>query len=345
MKRLKYLLVFSLPAIVYLSFQMQGIYTFLALFVFFGILPIVELFTKPDASNFDKEISRIEKKKTSYDYALYLAVPVQYALLFYFLHNISSTDFLSVSYFGKITAMGLSCGVLGLNIGHELGHRNQRFYQFLGELLLLSSFDSHFLPYHNGGHHYLVATPDDPATARKNESVYAFWFRSHFTSYTLAWKLEFERMQRLEKGKFSIGNRMVVYTISNLFLLLFIYFTFGIHAFIAFLGAAAFGIALLETVNYIEHYGLLRKKIMDRYERTNPTHSWNSDHPIGRLYLFNLSRHSDHHKNGSKKYQILNSYPESPQMPTGYPGMMLLALIPPLWKKIMNSKLLNIHNE
>jgi alkane 1-monooxygenase len=235
--------------------------------------------------------------------------------------------------------MGLSCGVLGLNIGHELGHKNHRFIQFLGELLLLSSLDTHFLPYHNDGHHYHVATPEDPATARKNESVYFFWFRSHFSSYRMAWNLEFKRMQRLGKYNFSWGNRMVCYTYLNILLLVGIYFLFGNSTLLAFLGAALFGILLLETVNYIEHYGMLRKKINDRYERTNPTHSWNSDHPIGRLFLFNLSRHSDHHKNGSKKYQISHSHPESPQMPTGYPGMMLLALIPPLWIWFMNKRL------
>lgn len=339
MRASKYFLVFTLPLVVAYSFQLDGVFTFLPIFVFFGGLPLLELFTKPDTRNFDRETSKIEKHKIAYDIALYLALPVQYLLLCYFLYNISTTEFLSLDFFGKCTGMGLSCGVLGLNVGHELGHRNDRFQQFLGELLLLSSLDSHFLPYHNGGHHYRVATLEDPATARKNESVYAFWFRSHFTSYTMAWELEFERMKRLQKNKFSIGNRMVVYSISNVVLLLFIYGFFGSQALIAFLLASAFGIALLETVNYIEHYGLLRKKINGKHERPNTSHSWDSDHPIGRLYLFNLSRHSDHHKNGSKKYQLLNSHANSPQMPTGYPGMMLLALVPPLWMRIMNKAL------
>jgi alkane 1-monooxygenase len=195
------------------------------------------------------------------------------------------------------------------------------------------------LPYHNGGHHYLVATPDDPATARKNESLYMFWIRSHFGSYFLAWKLEFKRIKRLGMKKFCTGNRMIFYAISNVLVFFAIYVFFDWKTLLAFLGAATFGILLLETVNYIEHYGLLRKKINSRYERTSPQHSWNSDHPIGRLFLFNLSRHSDHHKNGSKKYHLLNSYAESPQMPTGYPGMMLLALIPPLWFRYMNKRI------
>lgn len=339
MKRFKYFTVYLLPIIVFISFKLEGYKTFLALGVFFGILPLLELFIKPDASNFEKNEAIVEKKKIIYDWILYLILPVQYILLIYFLINLSSTEFLSTAYFGKITAMGLACGVLGINVGHELGHKNHRFFQLLGELLLLTSLNTHFLPYHNAGHHYLVATPNDPATARKNEPLYFFWFRSHFGSYFMAWKLEFKRIKRLGMKKFCTGNRMIFYAISNVLIFVAIYVFFDWKTLLAFLGAATFGILLLETVNYIEHYGLLREKINDRYERTSPKHSWNSDHPLGRLFLFNLSRHSDHHKNGSKQYQLLNSHPDSPLMPTGYPGMMLLALIPPLWFNYMNKKI------
>ena len=190
----------------------------------------------------------------------------------------------------------------------------------------------------------MVATKKDPATARKNESIYAFWIRSHFSSYFLAWTLENKRMKRIKRNRFGTGNRMIFYGISNLVLVGIIFVIFGTTALLAFLAAALMGILLLESINYIEHYGLLRKKNGDRHERVQPKHSWNSNHPIGRYALFNLSRHSDHHKNGSKKYQLLNSYPESPQLPTGYPGMVLLALIPPLWKRYMNKKIEEFEN-
>ena len=119
-----------------------------------------------------------------------------------------------------------------------------------------------------------------------------------------------------------------------------IYYFLGFQVLIAFVLAAVIGILLLETVNYIEHYALLRK-INDkgRYERVRHSHSWNSDHQIGRLMLFNLSRHSDHHYKASKKYQVLKSLEDSPQMPTGYPGMMVLALVPPIWFGLMNPHL------
>ena len=265
-------------------------------------------------------------------------------MLIFFFYEIQES--LTVTeYIGRISSMGLMCGVLGINVGHELGHRTNKVEIFLGELMLLTSLNTHFLPYHNGGHHFNVATPKDAATARKNEPLYFFWIRSHFTSYLNAWQLENKRLLNDNKSIISFHHKMLKYSIANLLIIISIYFYFGKIALIGFLAAAVIGILQLETVNYIEHYGLLRKKNkLGRYEKVRHHHSWNSDHVIGKLMLFNLSRHSDHHYNGSKHYQILKSLPESPQMPTGYPGMMLLSLIPPLWFKYMNGKISKIEN-
>ncbi len=340
MKRLKYLLVYTLPVTVYFSFHSKGAMTFIPFIIFFGFVPLIELFLKPDTSNFDKETIKSEKNNPIYDWVMYLSVPVQLCMLVYFLFIIRDTPFGTVEFYGRVSAMGLMCGVLGINVGHELGHRLSRKEQFLGEILLLTSLDTHFLPYHNGGHHRDVATPNDAATAKRNQILFIFWFTSHFGSYFKAWQLEKERLRQLGKPSFSFRNRMVVYSIANIALLFSIYYFFNTHVLIAFIGAAILGIMLLETVNYIEHYGLMRKKTeTGMYERVKHHHSWNSDHPIGRLLLFNLSRHSDHHYNGSKKYAVLKSLPESPQMPTGYPGMMVLALFQPLWFILMNKKL------
>jgi len=322
MKRLKYLLVYTLPITVCFSFNSQGIITFIPFIIFFGFVPLLELFLKPDASNFDKETTVAEKNNPIYDWVMYLALPVQVGMLIYFLFIIQDTPLGTVEYFGRVSAMGLMCGVLGINVGHELGHRHNRKEQFIGEILLLTSLDTHFLPYHNAGHHRDVATPND-------------------AGYWKAWNLENQRLRQSERSPFSIQNRMIIYSIANVVLLLIIFYFFKIHGLIAFVGAAILGIMLLETVNYIEHYGLMRQKTeAGTYERVKHHHSWNSDHPIGRLLLFNLSRHSDHHYNGSKKYAVLKSLPQSPQMPTGYPGMMVLALFQPLWFILMNRKFL-----
>jgi alkane 1-monooxygenase len=145
------------------------------------------------------------------------------------------------------------------------------------------------------------------------------------------------------KSWFHYKNRMIIYTLCNCILLTSIFLIFGPFVLFAFIIASVISISQLETVNYKEHYGLLRKQNdHGRYERVKRNHSWNSDHQVGQVLLFNLSRHSDHHYNGSKHYQLLKTLPESPQMPTGYPGMMLLSLFPPLWFWVMNKKLKNI---
>ena len=340
MKRLKYLFVFILPLGVYFSFNRHGISTFLPVFYAFIFVPLIELFLRPDKRNLDQESLLKEKKSKVYDWILYLAVPVQLLMLISFLFVIELTPFMSLSFFGKVFSMGLLCSVLGINIGHELGHRSSKTEQFLGQILLLTSLNTHFLPYHNEGHHREVATPDDAATAKKNQWLYSFWITSHFKSYAKAWTIENNRMRRNGKFIFSLNNKMIVYSIANFLVLSSIYFLFDYKVFIAFIFAAIIGILLLGTVDYIEHYGLLRKlNASGRYERVQHKHSWNSDHQLGRLMLFNLSRHSDHHYKASKKYQLLESLPESPQMPTGYPGMMMLATIPPLFFWIMNKKI------
>jgi len=339
MKRLKYLLVFILPIAAYISFTSKGILTYLPVLIAFTVIPILELFFKVDSKNFDKETAKLEKENRLYSWILYATVPVQLGMLVFFFYAIQE-PLTTTEYIGRMTSMGVLCGILGINVGHELGHRSNKIEQFLGELMLLTSLNTHFLPYHNGGHHFNVATPNDAATARKNEPLYIFWVRSHFSSYKQAWQLENKRLLNENKNSFSLQNKMVVYSIATIVLVSIIYYFFGWFVLLSFILAAVIGILQLETVNYIEHYGLIRQKNENgRYEKVRHHHSWNSDHIIGKLLLFNLSRHSDHHYNGSKPYQVLKSLPESPQMPTGYPGMMVLSLIPPLWFNYMNARI------
>ena len=340
MKKYQFTFIYSLPILVFYAFNQTGWTTFLPILFYFGVVPILELLINPDHSNASKELSQKMKNDPFYDWIIFLIIPIHISLLVYFLFIIKDIPFNTVDYWGRIANMGLMCGVIGINLGHELGHRKKRAVQFLGEILLLTSLNTHFLPYHNAGHHLNVATPRDSATAKKNEILFLFWFTSHFGSYIEAWKIENDRMKREEKSIFSFNNRMIIYTIANLVLLTSIYLAFGTYVLIAYIFSAIIGILLLETINYIEHYGLLRKKNkINKYEKVKHCHSWNSDHLLGRFLLFNLSRHSDHHYNGSKKYQLLNSVATSPQMPTGYPGMMILALFQPAWFFIMNKEL------
>ncbi len=338
MRKLKYLSIFSLPLVVYISFNSHGIFTFLSVFFFFGLVPLLELAFKPDERNLTERERIFAENDPYYDILLYLMLPIQWGFMIYFFYNISHTT----EHFdraGKIMSMGIMCGAIGINLGHELGHRTNRFEQLVGEALLLSSLENHFLPYHNRGHHHNVATRNDPATARKNEWLFIFWFRSHFGSYIQAWQIEKERLSIQKLPFLHYSNRMIVYTLIHVLLLTSIYLFFGINVLLYFLIVAAIGITLLETVNYIEHYGLVRNlKENGVYERVRRWHSWNSNHILGRVVLFELSRHSDHHYKADRPYQLLETHEESPTMPTGYPGMMLLATIPPLFFLVMNKK-------
>ena len=308
----------------------------------FLLIPILELFFKPNSNNLSNAEEEMAKEDKSYDIVLYLLVPVIYFLLWEFLISMRETLTFS-DRLGRILSMGLVCGGYGINVAHELGHRNNKFEQFLSKTLLLSSLYMHFFIEHNRGHHKRVSTKEDPSSARYGENIFSFWIRSVFTGYISAWNIEFSRLKRLKKFKFSLENEMLRFQLIQVLFVSSIYFVFGTQITIYFLFAAVMGFLLLETVNYIEHYGLQRKiNINGKYERVQPFHSWNSNHPVGRIMLFELSRHSDHHFNASRKYQVLKNHDNSPEMPTGYPGMMILSLIPPLWFYIMNKRIKKI---
>ena len=338
-KKYKYLAVFSVIIIAFSGFYIGGKWTFfLPLYAFF-LVPFLELFFNGNSENLSKINESIFKESLFFDLIVYAVVPTQWFLLFYYLYVVSYESISSFELIGMTLSMGISCGVLGINVAHELGHRSTKYEQLFSKILLLSSFYMHFFIEHNRGHHAKVATMEDPATSRRNEMVYVFWFRSVVQGYFSAWKLESFKLQKMKKPTISLSNEMLLFQIIQLLLILFIYFIFSLKAVFLFLCVATIGILLLETVNYIEHYGLLRKHNGDNFKKVMPVHSWNSNHPIGRILLFELSRHSDHHFKSNRKYQTLRSFEHSPQMPTGYPGMILMSLIPPLWFYIMNKKL------
>lgn len=338
-RALKYTAVLTLPATVAVSFLRTDGWTYLPLIYAFGIIPFIELFIRPDDKNLSQAELELVKADPLYDFIVRLMMPVQFAFLGWFLFAVSDPELSTQALVGRITAMGMLCGVVGINVAHELGHRSTKLDQFLAKALLLSSLYTHFFIEHNRGHHKNVATPDDPASSRRNETLYVFWFRSMVGGYLGAWRLERERLSRLGKPFWSLQNEMVRFQIAQLALLALVYFAFGGWTLLWFVCAALMGGLLLETVNYIEHYGLQRTvNERGRYERVMPVHSWNSNHIVGRMLLFELSRHSDHHYKASKHYQTLESMEDAPQLPTGYPGMMLLAAVPPLFFAVMNHR-------
>ena len=335
------------PLIIYLaafrSFSVAGWQVWLPLAWAWLVIPLAELFIKPAPANMSAAEEELAKQDKIYDYLLYVIVVLQYVLLVKFLFTMKQDEMTWYDIVGRVSVMGLLCGTFGINVGHELGHRSNKFEQTLAKALLLTSLYMHFFIEHNKGHHKRVATPEDPSSARYGEWVYAFYLRSIFYSYLSAWDIAGKDMIKKGKPVVSLDNEMIQFTLIQLAFIAILFFVFGWFVTICFSCAALIGILLLETVNYIEHYGLQRKKTTtENYERAMPAHSWNSDHVIGRVMLFELSRHSDHHYLASRKYQVLRHHDDSPQMPTGYPGMMILSLFPPLWFYVMNKKVKSI---
>jgi alkane 1-monooxygenase len=340
LRALKYCYPFMMFIYAWIAFTYYGWPTFLPVIWSYAIIPLWELFKKPDPSNLDAAEEEMIKDDRTYDYILYATVPLHYALLIYFLFSLQQPDLGTAEYVGRILSMGILCGVFGINVAHELGHRAKKFEQTLAKIMLLSSQYMHFFIEHNKGHHKRVATNEDPASARLNESLFAFYVRTITLSYVSAWDIERKELQRKNNPFFSFHNQMIRFFLIQVAFIAVIVFFFGWQITFCYLAAALLGIGLLEAVNYIEHYGLSRKETEPgKYERAMPEHSWNSDHIIGRLSLFELSRHSDHHFLASRKYQVLRHHDSSPQMPTGYPGMIILAHIPPLFFKVMNKQM------
>tara|TARA_B110000003_G_C16484911_1_gene471199 strand:- start:103 stop:861 length:759 start_codon:yes stop_codon:yes gene_type:complete len=248
----------------------------------------------------------------------------------------------------EIIGISLSLGILlatnAINVAHELGHRKPILDRTLSKILLIPCLYMHFYLEHNFGHHKNVATPKDPATSKYNQTVYSFWITSVFNQYINAWKIQKDILSRSNKGFFSFQNDMIWYNIIQLAYLSIICSFFGLNGLIYAIIIGIISFLFLETINYIEHYGLVRKKLpTGRYERVQTHHSWNSNHIIGRIVLYELTRHSDHHYKSSKKYQILENKESSPQLPYGYPTSILLSLFPPLWFKIINPRLKNLN--
>jgi alkane 1-monooxygenase len=345
-KAFKYLSPITFYVLAYVSFTVTGWWVWATVVYAFALIPLLELCIKPHEKNMEQAQEEVAKKDRLYDYMLYLFVLLQFVALYYFLNSLSATTVSTFTIVGRVLTMGLLCGIFGINVAHELGHRNNVFEQSLAKAALLTSLYIHFFIEHNKGHHKNVATPNDPSSARFNEPVYTFYCRTILYSYVSAWHIANDEMKKKGKPVFSLANEMLQAHIIQIIFVIAIYLIFTLTIVSYFLLAALLGILLLETVNYIEHYGLQRKQTAPgKFERALPSHSWNSSHIIGRIMLFELSRHSDHHYLASRKYQILQHHSNAPQLPTGYPGSMILAMVPPIWFYIMNRKIKKLQSQ
>ena len=344
MSDLKYLMSYTIAIVTIVGILLGGGYTYMTVIYAFVFIPALEMLLKESNEEMSDEVKKNRSMDIFFDILLYLNIPLVFSIFFLSLNLLlySSSSFEIV---GIIASTSIMMATNGINVAHELLHRKSFFSRTCSKLLLMPSQYMHFYIEHNFGHHVNVGTDEDPATAKYKQSLYSFWITSVIGQYIGAWKLQLKLLKISKYKFFSIKNDMMFYVIFQLMFIYLIYFNYGITVTIYSLIISVISFLFLETINYIEHYGLSRKKDKNgRYERVKTIHSWNSNHVVGRLVLYELTRHSDHHFISSKKYQVLESIDESPQLPYGYPTSILLSMVPPLWFKIMNPRVESYQN-
>jgi alkane 1-monooxygenase len=312
----------------------------LTLVIWYALIPALDVLLGNDPNNPpEAAVERLEADRY-YRILTYLTVPVHYASLIVSAWWVATQPMA----WWEVVALALSLGIangLALNTGHELGHKKEAFDRWMAKIVLAVVGYGHFFIEHNKGHHRDVATPEDPATSRMGESIYKFSLREIPGAFKRAWNLEKVRLARVNKGVWSLDNEIILPLLISIVLYASLLLAFGLSPkLLVFLPIQmAFGWWQLTSANYIEHYGLLREKIADgRYERAQPRHSWNSNHIASNLILFHLQRHSDHHAHPTRHYQSLRDFQGLPELPSGYPGMFLMAMIPPVFRSVMDRR-------
>ena len=314
------------------------------------LLPILDRFFGPDGQNPPDDVMERLAADRYYRYCTYAYLPFQLASLVFacYLWSAEHLGWLGlddglglVSKIGLAISIGVMGGV-GINTAHELGHKKEQLERRLSRIALAQTFYGHFYIEHNRGHHVRVSTPEDPASARFGESFWSFLPRSVWGGLKSSWHLEKTRLERLGKGPWTFRNDVLSAWLLSVALFAVLVAAFGPVVLPFLIIQAVYGFSLLESVNYLEHYGLLRRKTESgRYERCTPEHSWNSDHIVTNIFLYHLQRHSDHHANPTRRYQTLRSMDGAPNLPSGYASMVGLTYFPPLWRKVMDHRVLD----
>ena len=342
-KRYLWLLGLVVPLIPFVSWGVASISGselgwWFGLVFLYGIVPALDAVIGRDPHNPPEEVVAELAKDKYYRYCVYGFIPCQFVTFFWGMWLLTSGSLGWVGSLGLMTSIGVVGGI-AFNTAHELAHANVKLETFLSKLTLAPTAYGHFVVEHTKGHHVRVATPEDPASSRYGESFWAFLPRTIIGGLKSAWNIEKKRLSRQNKSVWHWENHNLQAWGMTLVLWAVTIAIFGWIA-LPFLAAMAFySVTLFEVINYLEHYGLCRQKMESgRYERCQPHHSWNSNHLVTNLLLFQLQRHSDHHANPTRSYQALRHFDDVPQLPSGYAGMVPLAYIPPLWRMVMDPK-------
>ncbi len=329
-----------LPFVAWGLYELTGVGAFwwLGPVVVFVLFPVLDTVVGVDPSNPPDSVLKWLEQDRYYRYCTYLFLPLLYAALIFGCWMWADGGLSVIDNIGLAVTLGMVSGI-AIADAHELGHKRDSLERWLSKIALAPTAYGHFYIEHNRGHHVRVSTPEDPASARMGESFYAFWPRTVIGSLRSAWRLERERFERLESSPWTLRNDLFSAWTMTVVLFGGLIAVFGV-AVVPYLALqAVLGFSLLEVVNYLEHYGLLRQHREDgRYERCRAAHSWNSNNVASNVLLYHLQRHSDHHANPVRRYQALQHKEEAPQLPTGYAGMIVLATVPPLWRRVVDPR-------
>jgi alkane 1-monooxygenase len=343
-KRYLWLLGTFVPLFLFLGWGLVnltgwGVFWWMGPIFVYAVIPLLDPLFGDDPSNPPEEIVAWLEQDRYYRFVTYAFLPVQYVAFFtgfwlMFRHGgLPLVDQLGITF-----TLGSLNGI-AINTAHEMGHKKEHLERWFARIALAPCGYGHFFIEHNRGHHVRVATPDDPASSRFGESFWAFWPRTVSGSLRNGWRLERTRLRRMGKGVFTLRNDVLNAWAMTIVLWAAVVAIFGWRALPFLLVQAVFAFSLLEVVNYLEHYGLCRQQLPNgRYERVDPRHSWNNNHIVTNLFLYQLQRHSDHHANPTRRYQALRHFDESPQLPAGYAAMIVLAYFPPLWRRVMDHR-------
>ncbi len=345
-KRYAWLLGLKVPLLPFIAWGLVeltglGVFWWFGPILVFGIFSLLDVLVGKDAENPPDSIIKWLEQDRYYRWCTYAFIPIQYAGLVFACWLWAYGDLATADKIGLAFTMAMVSGI-AINTAHELGHKRASLERWLSKVALAQSGYGHFFIEHNRGHHVRVATPEDPASARLGESFWAFLPRTVWGSLSSSWHLEVERLRRTGSGPWTYKNDILNAWAMTVVLYAVLIAVFGWVVLPYLVIQSVVGASLLEVVNYLEHYGLLRQRREDgRYERTRPEHSWNSNNVASNVLLYHLQRHSDHHANPTRRYQALRHMDEAPQLPTGYAGMIVLALVPPVWRRVMDRRLLD----
>lgn len=345
LKSVLYLLVFViwfLPFYGIAHARVSGgwdLWAWYALVIIFGLVPLLDhVFGQDPANPTDQQVEAMTRNH--YYAVLALAMlPWQYWNLYQAGEVMATAPFGVAGYLGWMVSVGFVGAIIAINTGHELTHKDSRIEQWAGGLLLASVCYAGFKVEHIRGHHVTVSTPEDASSARYGQSLYRFLPHAFKHNFLNAWKLEAERLRKKNLPAFHWRNELIWWYSISAGLAIASFALWGWIGALFFVGQGFFAALLLEIINYVEHYGLHRRKLPNgRYERPTPAHSWNSNFFFTNMMLFHLQRHSDHHAHPKRRYQVLRHFDGSPQLPSGYASMVVLALLPPLWFRVMNPR-------